>query len=68
MRNSELTEGGDILFADALEFTMKIRQRLRLKTPPWHQLKQERDAQILQKTFFIVIARKFGYVNKDKEE
>jgi hypothetical protein len=70
MRNSELTKGSDNRFANALDCALrKLRQRFQLKTPPWGQLKWERDPWIvLKKTFFAVTARKFRHAAKDKDE
>jgi hypothetical protein len=68
MRNSELTEGSDNRFATALDCSLKLRRRLRLKTPPWREFENNLDAQILQKTFFTVTARKFGNATEDMVE
>jgi hypothetical protein len=65
MRNSELTEGRDNRFATALDCSLKLRRRLRLKTPPWRELERNLDVRILQKTFFTVTGRKFGYATED---
>jgi hypothetical protein len=68
MRNSELTEGSNNRFATALDCSLKLRRRLRLNTPTWREFENNLDAQILQKTFFTVMARKFGYATEDMVE
>jgi hypothetical protein len=68
MRNSELTEGSDNRFATALDCSLKLRRRLRLKARPWLKLEEKLDARILQKTFFTVTGRKFGYATEDRQE